>query len=86
MSKTTMITARIDPELKRDTEMVLKDLGLTTTQAITLFFRQIRMRKGLPFAVSIPNVETEQAIEDALAGRNLQSAENVDTLFNDLRA
>ncbi|MFH1907246.1 MAG: type II toxin-antitoxin system RelB/DinJ family antitoxin [Chloroflexota bacterium] len=66
MSKTTMLTARIDPELKRDTEMVLKDLGLTTTQAITLFFRQIRMRQGLPFAVSIPNAETELAIEDAL--------------------
>jgi DNA-damage-inducible protein J len=86
MSKTTMITARIDPDLKRETEMVLKNLGLTTTQAITLFFRQISLRKGLPFAVAIPNAETAQAIEDALAGRNLQSAESVDALFSNLRS
>ena len=85
MSKTTMITARIDPELKRDTESVLKELGLTTTQAITLFFRQIRLRKGLPFSVSIPNPETDQAIREALTSQNLHSADNLDTLFNDLR-
>jgi antitoxin component of RelBE/YafQ-DinJ toxin-antitoxin module len=47
-----------------------------------LFFRQISLRKGLPFAVAIPNSETARAIENALAGRNLQSAESVDELFS----
>jgi len=86
MSKTTMITARVDPQLKHETEKVLKDLGLTTTQAITLFFNQIRLRKALPFAVAIPNTETAQAIEDALAGVNLRSADSVDALFEELGA
>ena len=86
MSKTTMITARVDPELKRETEKVLKGLGLTTTQAITLFFNQISLRKALPFAVAIPNTETARAIEDALAGVNLHTAESVDALFQDLEA
>jgi DNA-damage-inducible protein J len=86
MSKTTMITARVDPQLKHETEKVLKDLGLTTTQAITLFFNQIRLRKALPFAVAIPNTETAQAIEDALAGVNLHSADSVDALFEELGA
>ena len=86
MSKTTMITARVDPELKRETEKILKSLGLTTTQAITLFFNQINLRKGLPFAVAIPNSETAQAIEDALAGVNLHTAESVDALFQDLES
>ncbi len=84
MSKTAMITARIDPELKRETEKVLKELGLTTSQAITLFFNQISLRKALPFAVAIPNTETAQAIETALAGVELYEAENVDALFEDL--
>lgn len=86
MSKTTMITARVDPKLKRETEKVLKELGLTTSQAITLFFNQISLRKGLPFAVAIPNTVTAQAIESALAGIDLYEAKNVDTLFNELGA
>jgi DNA-damage-inducible protein J len=86
MSKTTMITARVDPKLKRETEKVLKNLGLTTSQAITLFFSQISLRQGLPFAVAMPNTETAQAIEDALAGTNLHAAESVDALFQDLAA
>lgn len=86
MSKTKMITARVDPKLKRETEKILKDLGLTTTQAITLFFNQINLRKALPFAIAIPNTETAAAIENALAGVDLYKAENVDTLFDNLGA
>jgi DNA-damage-inducible protein J len=86
MSKTKMITARVDPKLKRETEKILKDLGLTTTQAITLFFNQINLRKALPFAIAIPNTETAQAIENALAGIDLYEAENVNTLFDNLKA
>lgn len=59
---------------------------MTTSQAITLYFNQISLRKGLPFAVAIPNTETAQAIEAALAGINLYKAESVDALFDDLRA
>jgi DNA-damage-inducible protein J len=81
-----MITARVDPELKRKTEKVLKGLGLTTSQAITLFFNQISLRKGLPFAVSIPNTETAKAIETALAGMDLHEVDSVDALFTELVA
>lgn len=86
MSKTTMITARVDPKLKRATEKVLKELGLTTSQAITLYFNQISLRKGLPFAIAMPNTETAQAIESALAGIDLHEAESVDALFTKLGA
>jgi DNA-damage-inducible protein J len=86
MNKTVMITARVDPKLKRATEKVLRELGLTTSQAITLYFNQISLRKGLPFAVALPNTETAQAIEAALAGIDLYRAESVDALFDDLRA
>lgn len=84
MTKTTMITARVDPKLKRETEKILKNLGLTTSQAITLFFNQISLRQALPFAVAIPNTETAKAIDEALAGVDLSEAENVDALFAEL--
>ena len=86
MSKTTMITARVDPKLKRATEKVLKELGLTTSQAITLYFNQISLRKGLPFAIAMPNTETAKAIESALAAIDLHEAESVDALFTKLGA
>lgn len=84
MAKTTMVTARVDPNLKKETEKVFKELGLTTTQAITLFYKQVNLRRGLPFAVELPNAETRAAIDDALSGRNLHGAESVDALVKDL--
>jgi DNA-damage-inducible protein J len=83
MPKTVQITARVDPKLKRETEEVFDELGLSTSQAITLFFKQVKMRKGLPFAVSIPNAETRQSIDEALAGKNLHEAKGIDELFEE---
>jgi DNA-damage-inducible protein J len=80
MSKSTQITARIDPNLKQETEKIFNELGLSTTQAITLFFKQVTLRQGLPFTISIPNAETRRAINDALAGKNLQKAESLEGL------
>ena len=66
--KTAAINARIAPDLKNEVESILSRLGVTTTQAITMYFEQIRMNKGLPFAVKIPNEETLQAMREAEAG------------------
>ena len=71
MTKSTFITARIDPELQQETEKVFQELGLSMTQAITLFFKQIKMRQGLPFAVAVQNAQTRQGIDDALTRKNL---------------
>lgn len=66
MTKSTLITARIDPELKQETEKVFDELGLSMTQAITLFFKLVKMHQGLPFAVSILNAQTRQTVDDEL--------------------
>ena len=52
--KETYVRARVDADLKAETEDVLKRLGITTTEAIRLFLSQIRLRKGLPFPVELP--------------------------------
>jgi DNA-damage-inducible protein J len=79
-----MITARIDPLLKDQTEQIFKTLGLTTSEAITLFLHQVNIYQGLPFNVSIPNHETLQALEDARLHGNLSTFRNVDALFLEL--
>lgn len=55
MTKSAMIHARIDPALKAEVETVLQTLGLSATQAITLYYQQIKLQQGLPFAVRLPH-------------------------------
>lgn len=82
MAKTETVRARIEPELKREAEAVLKELGLSTTEAIRLFYRQVALRKGLPFDVKIPNAETLEAMREAKEGKNLTEWPDADALFS----
>jgi DNA-damage-inducible protein J len=66
--KNAIINARVESELKTNVEAILKNLGLTATQAITIFYQQIKLNNGLPFEVKIPNDETVQAMQEALKG------------------
>ena len=67
--KTEQVNVRMRPEVKAAAEDVFDTLGLTPTQAITLFYRQVGLQRGLPFELKVPNEETLQAVEDARAGR-----------------
>ena len=64
MGKTGYITARVEPKLKARAARVLATVGVTTTDAITMFLRQVVLRNGLPFEVRVPNAETRKAIEE----------------------
>ncbi|PCH63202.1 MAG: type II toxin-antitoxin system antitoxin, RelB/DinJ family [Gammaproteobacteria bacterium] len=70
--KTSIINARVKPELKGDVEQILSKLGITTTQAITMFFEQIKLNRGIPFTLQLPNDETEQAMLEARENNNLE--------------
>ena len=80
MSKTAYITARIEPALKASAEGVLQKLGMSTTDAITMFMRQVTLHRGLPFEVRIPNAATRRAIDELEAGRGKRFA-TVDDLM-----
>lgn len=80
MAKTETIRARVEPELKREAEAVLKALGLNASEAITLFYRQVALRRGLPFEIKLPNKTTRAAIRDALEGRDLTEWSDLDEL------
>ena len=64
MSKTGYITARIEPKLKQSASRVLTRIGVSTSDAITMFLRQVVMRQGMPFDVAVPNAQTQRAIEE----------------------
>ncbi len=80
MAKTEMIRARMEPEIKHDAEAVFKALGLSPTEAITLFYRQVSLHNGLPFEVKIPNAETREAMRQAIAGEDLTEWADLDAI------
>jgi DNA-damage-inducible protein J len=84
MARTAMINARTEMELKTEVEGILKTLGMSTTEAINIFFKQVKMRRGLPFPVEIPNEETMITFRDSEAGKGLVECKNVDDLFKKL--
>ena len=80
MTKTAMIRARVEPGLKHAAEEVFTQLGLSATDAITLFYKQVTLRQGLPFAVRIPNAQTRRDLQDAYDGKGLVEYESLDAL------
>lgn len=84
MSKTSMVRARIEPALKNKAELVFRKLGLTTTQAITLFYKQVELRNGLPFDIVIPTETTRRTFDETDSERHLIVCEDADDMFSKL--
>ncbi|HNX77788.1 MAG TPA: type II toxin-antitoxin system RelB/DinJ family antitoxin [Candidatus Rifleibacterium sp.] len=76
MSKSAIVQARVEPALKAEVERVLREIGLSTTEAITIFFNRIRLEQGIPFELKIPNAETRKVFQDTDAGKNLHGPFN----------
>lgn len=84
MAKSANLYARIEPEVKEQAESILSALGIPASSAINMFYKQIIMRRGLPFEVRIPgskpvdistlteeefHAELEKGYADMKAGR-----------------
>ena len=84
MSKTATVRARIQPKLKEHAETIFHRLGMNATQAITLFYKQVELRDGLPFEVAIPSAITKRTFDSTDEGRDLVVCEDADDLFEKL--
>jgi len=73
MAKNATISMRMDAQLKSEVETIFRQLGLTTSEAIKIFFAAVRNRKGLPFQLQLaaeqssPLAQRKMAL-DALMG------------------
>jgi DNA-damage-inducible protein J len=61
-AKDVVVRARVSRKLKEDSEAILDQLGLSTTEAIRMFFSQVRLRKALPFEVAIPTKDNSDIL------------------------
>jgi DNA-damage-inducible protein J len=71
-TKTATINARIDPGTKKAAEAVFAALGLSTADAITLFFKRVSIEQGIPFDLKLPNRQTREALAE-LRGKKSSS-------------
>lgn len=80
---------KIDPDLKKESQILFEQLGLNLSTAINMFLRQSVREQAIPFRVGnpLPNRETVQAIEDARNGIGLSRGfSSVAELMEDLNA
>ncbi|MEI8353995.1 MAG: type II toxin-antitoxin system RelB/DinJ family antitoxin [Lentisphaerota bacterium] len=84
MSRTVTVRARMASGLKSEVEALLEQLGVTTTDAINMFFSQIRLRKGIPFSIDMPNTSTRRTFENTDRGEELHAYKNLDEMFKAL--
>lgn len=55
MAKTATIFARVDPDVKKQAESILNELGIPMSNAIGIFLKQITIHGGIPFEIKIPS-------------------------------
>ena len=98
MAKTANLYARIEPDLKEQAEAILTALGIPASNAITMFYKQIVLHRGLPFDVKLPeaavpdisrlsaaelDAELEKGYADVLAGRTHDVKSTFDSIRRD---
>ena len=84
--KTAIVRARLEPGLKKKAEKIFKVVGLSESEAVRLFYKNVVLFRGLPFSLSIPNDETKSAIEEARKGELSKKYSSIDKLFTDLKS
>ena len=71
----------MEPQTKHRAEGVLARLGITPTEAIRVFYRQIALRGGLPFSVTIPNGRTAATLRKSRRGQHIETFDTLDAMF-----
>lgn len=71
------------PDLKKQAETILQELGIPLSVAYDLFYRQIVTYRGLPFEIRLPNQTTIDAMEDAREGRGTRY-DTIEDMFADM--
>jgi DNA-damage-inducible protein J len=84
MSKTATVRARLEPTLKAEVESILDQLGLTASETIHLLYRQIQLRRGLPFELRIPNELTARTLRSSKRGKNVKEFRSKAKFYSEL--
>ncbi len=85
MALTTTVRARIDQNLKNDAQVILQEIGISTSQAINLFFKRLVIEKDIPFKTKVPTARLQAAFEQIDKGETV-SYSGVEEMMKDLNS
>lgn len=79
------VSFRIDDKIKRDTEQVCDDIGISMSAAITIYLKRLGKERRIPFDLvadpfySSKNIEVlDKRIADIKAGKNISEHELIE--------
>ena len=84
MIQNSTIHVRINSELKENAERILEQIGISSAEAIRLFYKQIELKKGIPFDIKIPNEVTEETLNKSKKGIDVHQVKDSEQLFSEL--
>ncbi len=70
--KSSFVHSRIDEDVKEKASFILDEIGLSVSDAIRLFLKQVIMKRGMPFPVRMPNAQTIAAMNASDKGEGLE--------------
>lgn len=83
--KTAEIRVLLEPSLKKKSKKILKEIGISESEAVRIFFRNLVNRKEFPLELKVPNDETIKAMKDADEGKDLSRPfNNADEVLEEL--
>lgn len=68
-TKSANVTARVQPEIKKQAEDILAQIGMPVSVVIDTLYRQIIMTGGIPYSLTVPQIPTQ----DTMTNGQLQS-------------
>ena len=57
VARTSNVFVRVEPEIKKQAEQVLEQLGIPMSNAVGMFLRQVVLQRGIPFEMKLPQAE-----------------------------
>jgi DNA-damage-inducible protein J len=86
-SRPSMYQFRIDEREKAETFAILENMGIKPSQAVRLFFREIRHKKALPFLIEhIPNPKLSEQLLAPASDKDYKEFDSLEALFADLKS
>jgi len=80
MNQTATVHARLDHTTKIKSEAILKQIGMTPTEAVRLLYRQIALRGEFPVELRIPNALTANTLDKSDRDEEVEFVDSLDEL------
>ena len=80
MRQSATVHARLDDTTKKKSETILKQIGMTPTEAVRLLYRQIALRGEFPIELRVPNALTAKTLDESDRNQEIERFDSLEDL------